>query len=66
MISLLRFFEVLIILIGSQFVAMGLLGKYIGRIYHDVSGRPRYFVQQIVRRGGIATTRSKIVPARDG
>jgi undecaprenyl-phosphate 4-deoxy-4-formamido-L-arabinose transferase len=41
-------FAVLFILIGAQFVAMGLLGEYIGRIYYDVRGRPRYFVQKIV------------------
>jgi undecaprenyl-phosphate 4-deoxy-4-formamido-L-arabinose transferase len=44
-------FAVLFILTGGQFVAMGLLGEYIGRIYYDVRGRPRYFVQQVVGRG---------------
>jgi undecaprenyl-phosphate 4-deoxy-4-formamido-L-arabinose transferase len=58
-------FAVLFIFIGAQFIAMGLLGEYIGRIYHDVRGRPRYFVQDTVGRSGIATTRSKSVPARD-
>ncbi len=43
-------FAVLFILTGGQFIAMGLLGEYIGRIYHDVRGRPRYFVQQVVGR----------------
>ena len=43
-------FAILFIFIGAQFVAMGLLGEYIGRIYHDVRGRPRYFVQQVVGR----------------
>ena len=43
-------FAVLFVFIGAQFVAMGLLGEYIGRIYHDVRARPRYFVQE-VRRG---------------
>ena len=40
-------FAVLFFFIGAQFVAMGLLGEYIGRIYHDVRARPRYFVQRI-------------------
>jgi undecaprenyl-phosphate 4-deoxy-4-formamido-L-arabinose transferase len=40
-------FAVLFIFVGAQFVAMGLLGEYIGRIYHDVRARPRYFVQRI-------------------
>ena len=43
-------FAILFIFIGAQFVAMGLLGEYIGRIYHDVRGRPRYFVRRIVGR----------------
>ena len=41
-------FAVLFIFVGAQFVGMGLLGEYIGRIYHDVRARPRYFVQQVV------------------
>jgi undecaprenyl-phosphate 4-deoxy-4-formamido-L-arabinose transferase len=43
-------FAVLFIFIGAQFVGMGLLGEYIGRIYHDVRARPRYFVQRVVGR----------------
>jgi undecaprenyl-phosphate 4-deoxy-4-formamido-L-arabinose transferase len=43
-------FAVLFIFIGAQFVGMGLLGEYIGRIYHDVRARPRYFVHQVIRR----------------
>ncbi len=40
-------FAILFIFIGAQFVGMGLLGEYIGRIYHDVRARPRYFVQKV-------------------
>lgn len=40
-------FAVLFIFIGAQFIAMGLLGEYLGRIYHDVRARPRYFVQSV-------------------
>jgi undecaprenyl-phosphate 4-deoxy-4-formamido-L-arabinose transferase len=43
-------FAVLFIFTGAQFVAMGLVGEYIGRIYHDVRARPRYFVHQVVGR----------------
>ncbi len=43
-------FAVLFIFVGAQFIGMGLLGEYIGRIYYDVRGRPRYFVQQVVGR----------------
>ena len=41
-------FSPLFVLIGAQFIAMGLLGEYIGRIYQDVRGRPRYFVEKVV------------------
>ena len=41
-------FAILFMFVGVQFIAMGLLGEYIGRIYHDVRGRPRYFVERIV------------------
>ena len=40
-------FAVLFIFVGLQFLAMGLLGEYIGRIYEDVRARPRYFVRKI-------------------
>ena len=43
-------FAVLFIFVGLQFIGMGLLGEYIGRIYHDVRARPRYFVQEIIGR----------------
>ncbi|MGA2070768.1 MAG: glycosyltransferase [Sedimentisphaerales bacterium] len=43
-------FAVLFVFVGAQFVGMGLLGEYIGRIYHDVRARPRYFVQEVVGR----------------
>lgn len=41
-------FAVLFMFIGAQFIGMGLLGEYIGRIYNDVRARPRYFVQKII------------------
>lgn len=50
-------FAILFIFVGAQFVAMGLLGEYIGRIYHDVRARPRYFVQRI---SGDSNINSKI------
>jgi undecaprenyl-phosphate 4-deoxy-4-formamido-L-arabinose transferase len=42
-------FAVLFIFVGAQFIGMGLLGEYIGRVYNDVRRRPRYFVQRVVR-----------------
>jgi len=43
-------FAILFVLIGAQFVGLGLLGEYIGRIYTDVRDRPRYFVRRVVGR----------------
>lgn len=40
-------FAVLFVFIGAQFIGLGLLGEYIGRIYHDVRNRPRFFIQEI-------------------
>jgi undecaprenyl-phosphate 4-deoxy-4-formamido-L-arabinose transferase len=40
-------FAILFVFVGAQFVAMGLLGEYIGRTYQDVRARPRYFVQSV-------------------
>ena len=42
-------FAVLFIFTGAQFVGLGLLGEYLGRVYHDVRAHPRFFVEQIVR-----------------
>ena len=43
-------FAILFLFVGAQFVGMGLLGEYIGRIYHDVRARPRYFVDEVIGR----------------
>jgi undecaprenyl-phosphate 4-deoxy-4-formamido-L-arabinose transferase len=40
-------FALLFIFIGMQFLGMGLLGEYIGRIYYDVRERPRYVISHI-------------------
>jgi len=49
-------FALLFVFIGAQFIALGLLGEYIGRIYHDVRSRPRYFIHEI-RQTGAARSR---------
>jgi undecaprenyl-phosphate 4-deoxy-4-formamido-L-arabinose transferase len=43
-------FAILFVLVGAQFIGLGLLGEYIGRIYQDVRDRPRYFVRRVVGR----------------
>jgi len=47
-------FAVLFVFIGAQFIGMGLMGEYIGRIYRDVRGRPRYFIQQVKNGARVA------------
>ena len=46
-------FALLFVFIGAQFIGMGLLGEYIGRIYHDVRARPRYFVQRVIGKSAL-------------
>ena len=60
-------FAVLFTFIGAQFIGMGLLGEYIGRIYHDVRARPRFCVREtigfegaIVRSGSESPTKVTI------
>lgn len=43
-------FSVQFFFMGMQFMAMGLMGEYLGRIYNDVRARPRYFVKAVVGR----------------
>ncbi len=38
-------FAILFVFIGAQFIAMGLIGEYIGRVYNDVRARPPYFIR---------------------
>jgi undecaprenyl-phosphate 4-deoxy-4-formamido-L-arabinose transferase len=40
-------FAILFIFVGAQFIGLGILGEYIGRIYIDVRARPRYFIRQV-------------------
>jgi hypothetical protein len=32
---------------GSNMIAIGLIGEYIGKIYEEVKGRPRYIIEKI-------------------
>ena len=49
-------FAILFIFVGGQFVAMGLLGEYIGRTYTDVRGRPRYFIETVAGKSALEPT----------
>ncbi len=53
-------FAMLFIFIGAQFIGMGLLGEYIGRIYSDVRARPRYFVQRVVNHATSSTNEDQL------
>lgn len=39
---------VLFIFTGVQLFGLGLLGEYLSRVYDDVRGRPRYFIQKVI------------------
>ncbi len=41
-------FALLFIFVGAQFMGVGLVGEYIGRIYYDVRARPRFIIEQVV------------------
>jgi len=34
---------------GIQLVSVGVLGEYIGRIYHEIKGRPPYVIRDVVK-----------------
>jgi len=44
-------FAPLFVFLGAQFIALGLLGEYIGRIYNEVRRRPQYVVRNVI--GGL-------------
>lgn len=39
-----------LLFVGGQFLGLGCIGEYIGRIYADVRARPRFFVDRVVGR----------------
>ena len=52
-------FAILFIFVGAQFIGMGLLGEYIGRMYNDVRARPRYFVQKVSRTRDVSSSQTQ-------
>lgn len=34
---------------GANMIAIGLIGEYVGKIYEEVKGRPRYIIESVVR-----------------
>ena len=43
-------FAILFVFVGAQFIAFGLLGEYIGRIYEAVRERPPYVLAELPER----------------
>lgn len=56
-------FALLFFLVGAQFVAFGLLGEYIGRIYQEVRGRPPYLVREVYEAPRHAVSQRDKVPS---
>jgi undecaprenyl-phosphate 4-deoxy-4-formamido-L-arabinose transferase len=57
-------FAVLFIFVGAQFIGLGLLGEYLGRVYYDVRARPRYFVHKIVGSPSAENRRLAVAESR--
>ncbi|RME87899.1 MAG: glycosyltransferase [Planctomycetota bacterium] len=45
-------FAILFVFVGMQFVSIGIMGEYIGRIYSEVRRRPRYVIRMIHSQDG--------------
>jgi undecaprenyl-phosphate 4-deoxy-4-formamido-L-arabinose transferase len=52
--GLFTLFGIAFFLIGAALFGIGLLGEYVGRIYHEVRGRPRYLIQAVLERPSAA------------
>ena len=42
---------ILLVVLGVQFVSIGLLGEMLVRTYHESQGKPIYRVREVRRRG---------------
>jgi undecaprenyl-phosphate 4-deoxy-4-formamido-L-arabinose transferase len=43
-------FAVLFFFVGALFFALGIMGQYVGRIYHEVRKRPHYTIRKLHER----------------
>ena len=44
-------FSITFFILGVLLLGVGLLGEYVGRIYAQVRGRPRYLIQAVLEEG---------------
>jgi glycosyltransferase involved in cell wall biosynthesis len=66
------FLGILLIIVGTQFITMGLLGEMLSRVYHEGQDKPVYVVRDIltfgdtapVARGEELPTRAAVAPLR--
>jgi len=56
-------FAVLFVFTGGQFIGMGLLGEYLGRMYSDVRARPRFFIEKVLRSQPSSSTAAEPTPS---
>jgi undecaprenyl-phosphate 4-deoxy-4-formamido-L-arabinose transferase len=45
-------FAVMFFMMGGLFFALGIMGQYVGRIYHEVRKRPRYTIRKVHEGAG--------------
>jgi undecaprenyl-phosphate 4-deoxy-4-formamido-L-arabinose transferase len=45
-------FAILFVFVGLNTLGLALIGEYVGRIYKEVRGRPRYVIRQRLDKGG--------------
>jgi len=59
-------FAINFFLMGVVLFGIGLVGEYVGRIYQQVRGRPRYVVQAVLEQGTEQATPTAVWPAAKG
>jgi undecaprenyl-phosphate 4-deoxy-4-formamido-L-arabinose transferase len=57
-------FAIVFMLLGIALCGIGLMGEYIGRIYEQVRGRPRYVISAVLGEAGAATDAAPASVAR--
>jgi glycosyltransferase involved in cell wall biosynthesis len=61
----LLFLGILLIIVGTQFITMGLLGEMLSRVYHEGQDKPVYTIREILTfREGEALSKTKDSPLR--